>query len=203
VFSTLAPVKTISGGKYTHAWEFDSKAAVVDYIRQHLPGLPLSTVTMGIYMETWKDIPAFAPKKEPDGSFSFVRLKWPGIQAHPQVIASKDTGAFVSALVLRYPPDTHVLGASEIVTAEEYAATWGRVMGARATVKDLSEEDYTQYLPEDIKDTMLDLFKFFPEYGYAGGNSNVKTPAELGIPTTPLEDWIQGEDWSLVTNSNQ
>jgi len=80
VFSTLAPVKKISSGKYTHAWEFDSKASVVQHIREKLPQLSerLSTVTMGIYQESWKEIPTFAPLKEKDGSFSFVKLKWPG-----------------------------------------------------------------------------------------------------------------------------
>ncbi|KAF2741909.1 NAD(P)-binding protein [Sporormia fimetaria CBS 119925] len=201
VFSTLAPVTEVSGGNYTHAWEFDSKAAVQRYIEDTLPKLAerMSTVTMGVYQETWPDIPAFAPQKERDGSYMFVRLKWPGEHvAQPQVIAAEDTGAFVDALVLKHPPGTHVLGASEIVTREQYAEIWGRAMGVKTQVKDLSEEEYRKYLPDEIADTMLDLFKFFPEYGYAGGNANVKTPQELGIQTTPLEEWVKRQDWSSV-----
>jgi hypothetical protein len=199
VFSTLASVKTISGGKYTHAYEFDSKAGVEQYIQEKLPRVAerMSIVNMGIYQENWKSVPAFAPQKERDGSFTFLRLKWPGEhQTHPEVIASQDTGAFVKALVLRHPPGTHVLGASEIISRSDYAVLWGRVMGVKVAVKDVSEEEYARYVPEDIRDTMLDLFKFLPEYGYAGGNASVKTPTELGIQTTSLETFIRNENWS-------
>ncbi|KAL8768986.1 MAG: hypothetical protein Q9209_004903 [Squamulea sp. 1 TL-2023] len=201
VFSTLAGVKNISSGKYTHAYEFDSKANVEEYIRENLPSLgeKMSTVIMGIYQETWTDIPAFAPQKDDEGGFFFVRLKWPGPhQDHPQVIASRDTGAFVEALVLHHPPGTHVLGASEIIDKSDYAALWGRVLGVRASVKDVSEEVFASYVPVEIRATMLDLFKFFVEYGYAGGNPMIKTPAELGIQTTTLEEFVRDEDWSSV-----
>ena len=201
VFSTLAGVKTISGGKYTHAYEFDSKASVEKHVREKLPSLSdrMSTVVMGIYQETWNSIPAFAPQKDQDGAFFFVRLKWPGPhQSHPQVIASRDTGAFVEALVLHHPPGTHVLGASEIVHKSDYAALWGRAMGVKAGAKDVSEEVFASYVPAEIRHTMLDIFKFFAEYGYAGENPDVKTPAQLGIKTTPLEEFIRNEDWSTV-----
>ncbi len=51
VFSTLAGVKTISGGKYRHAYEFDSKASVENHVRKKLPGLSerMSSVIIGIY----------------------------------------------------------------------------------------------------------------------------------------------------------
>ncbi|KAK7752545.1 hypothetical protein SLS62_005513 [Diatrype stigma] len=202
VFSTLAPVKKISGGKYQHAYEFDSKAAIETYVRQ-LPGLRdrLSTVTMGIYQETWREIAAFRPHKQRDRTFQYVRLKCPGVyKANPEVIASRDTGAFVEALVLRNPPGTNVLGASEIVTKTDYAALWGRTMGVKALVKDIPEEEYASYVPVEIRDTMVDLVRFFSEYGYAGGNPKVKTPADLEIQTTSLEDFFRGEDWSGVLN---
>ncbi|RYP76878.1 hypothetical protein DL769_003533 [Monosporascus sp. CRB-8-3] len=201
VFSTLTAVKRISGGKYRHAYEFDSKAAVETYIRKELLGLRdrLSTVTMGIYQETWRDIPAFRPHKQQDGTFTYVRLKCPGVHdANPEVVALRDTGAFVAALVLHHPPGTDVLGASEIISKPDYATLWGRTIGVRATVKDVSEEEYVRYVPEELRDTMVDLLKFFAEYGYTGGNARVKTPMELGIETTPLEVYFRGEDWSSV-----
>ena len=79
VFSTLAAVQRISGGKYTHSYEFDSKAAAEHYMREQLPQLRtrLSTVTMGIFQETWRDIPAFRPRKQPNGTFE-VRYLLPG-----------------------------------------------------------------------------------------------------------------------------
>ncbi|KAH7394970.1 hypothetical protein DE146DRAFT_66653 [Phaeosphaeria sp. MPI-PUGE-AT-0046c] len=201
VFSTLAAVKRISGGKYKHAYEFDSKAAAEQHIRERLPEVNsrLSTVTMGIFQETWRFIPAFRPHKQSDGTFQYVRLKTSGSHlANPEVVASRDTGAFVESLVLRHPAGTDVLGASETITKDDYAALWGRTMGVETEVKDISEEEYVKYLPEGFEVTVVDDFRFFAEYGYAGGNPEVKTPVELGIETTSLENFFRGEDWSAV-----
>ncbi|KAK8096202.1 nitrogen metabolic regulation nmr [Apiospora kogelbergensis] len=201
VFSTLAAVQKISGGKYKHAYEFDSKATAEEYMREELPAISdrLSTVTMGIFQETWKDIPAFRPHRKPDGTFEYVRLAVAGShEANPEVVASKDTGAFVEALILHHPAGTDVLGASEIITKPDYAALWGRTMGVQAAVRDVSEEEYVKYIPEGMETTLLDDLRFFAEYGYAGGNPKVKTPEELGIKTTTLEEFFRGEDWSAV-----
>ena len=201
VFSTLAAVQRISGGKYTHAYEFDSKASAERYMRERMPELRnrLSTVTMGIFQETWRDIPAFRPRKLQDGTFEYVRLETSGPNlANPEVVATRDTGAFVEALVLHHPAGTDVLGASEIITKPDYAALWGRTLGVEATVRDVSEEEYVNYLPEWFETTVVDDVRFFAEYGYAGGNPKVKTPAELGIKTTSLEEFFRDEDWSAV-----
>ncbi|KAK8021908.1 hypothetical protein PG990_007046 [Apiospora arundinis] len=201
VFSTLAAVREISGGKYRHSYEFDSKAAAERYMREELPAIRdrLSTVTMGIFQETWKDIPAFRPHRKADGTFEYVRLAVTGSHmANPEVVATRDTGAFVEALVLHHPPGTDVLGASEIITKPDYAALWARKQGVAATVRDVSEEEYVKYIPEGFEATILDDFRFFAEYGYTGGNPRVKTPAELGIKTTSLEEFFEGEDWSAV-----
>ncbi|KAL2760157.1 hypothetical protein ACRALDRAFT_2092573 [Sodiomyces alcalophilus JCM 7366] len=197
VFSTLPAVQAISGGKYKHAYEFDSKAGAESYIRERLPELRarLSTVTMGVFQENWADVAAFRPQKKPDGTFEFLRLNVPGPhQETPEVIATKDTGAFVEALVLHHPPGTDVLGASDILTKPEYAALWGRTMGVEAGARDVELEEYLRYIPEGLEETIVDDLKFFAEYGYAGGNPNVKTPAELGIKTTPLEDFFRSEE---------
>jgi hypothetical protein len=201
VFSTLAAVQRISGGKYKHAYEFDSKAGAELYMRERLPELRtrLSTVTMGIFQETWKDIPAFRPRKQPDGTFEYVRLKCSGShEENPEVVATRDTGVFVEALVLHQPAGTDVLGASEIITKSDYAALWGRTLGVEATVRDVSEGEYVKYIPEGFEATIVDDVRFFAEYGYAGGNPKVKTPAELGIATTALEEFFRNEDWSAV-----
>ncbi|KAH7029769.1 uncharacterized protein B0I36DRAFT_245992 [Microdochium trichocladiopsis] len=201
VFSTLPAVRDISRGEIVHSWEFDSKAAAEKYMRA-LPPLSrvLSTVTMGIFQETWRDIPAFRPRRRPDGTFELLRLRAAAGShvADPLVVASRDTGAFVEALVLDHPTGTDVLGASAVLSREEYAALWGRTLGVEASVRDVSEDEYRRYVPEDIQVTLLDDLKFFAEYGYTGGNAKVKLPGELGIKTTPLEEYIRAQDWSLV-----
>ncbi|KAF2265019.1 hypothetical protein CC78DRAFT_600535 [Lojkania enalia] len=149
IWSTLTGVKTISGGKYTQAYEFNSKAAVEEHIRDDLSELSkrLSTVNMGIYQENWKAFQAFSSQKESDGSFTFISLKWPGqYRALPEVFASQDTGAFVESLVLDHPRGTNALGASEIISRADYAALWGIVIGKRTTMRDVEESEYATYI---------------------------------------------------------
>ena len=98
VFSTLPAVSQISKGKCTYAYEFDAKAAAEAYIHANLPQLAekMSTVTMGNYLENWGYIPALAPQKETDGSYSFLWLDCSGEHtAHPELWAIRDAGAFV------------------------------------------------------------------------------------------------------------
>ncbi|PPJ57406.1 hypothetical protein CBER1_01403 [Cercospora berteroae] len=158
VWSTLTAIKKISGGKYTDACQFDSKAAVEDHIRENVPELSkrMSIVNMG----------------------------------------ARDSGVFVEALIRHHPPGTDVLGASEILTKDEYAQKWGRVLGVKASAKALTEEELKPLLPEGFEDEVFEWFHFVPEYGYTGGNPKVKTPQELGVKTTPLERFFESEDWS-------
>jgi hypothetical protein len=114
------------------------------------------------------------------------------------VVATRDTGVFVEALVLHQPAGTDVLGATDIITKSDYAVLWGRTLGVKATVRDVSEEEYVNYVPKGFEATIVDDLRFFAEYGYAGGNPKVKTPAELGIQTASLEDFFLSQDWSAV-----
>lgn len=197
VFSTLPAVTEISGGKYAHAHEFDSKANAEKYIRQNLPLLAqrLSTVTMGNYLENWPYITALAPQKEEDGSYSFLWLDCPGEHIeHPELWAARDAGAFVKALVLDHPAGTDVLAATAIIGSKDYAAMWSKVMGFPAVSKVVSEPEYAALVPEEIRIEFIELIKFVTEYGVG---PHIKTAAELGIQVTPLEDFIKDQRWQL------
>ena len=65
VYSALSDVKRWSGEKYTWVWHFESKARVVEYVREELPGLAgkMSTVHVGFYATNWKLHPTFGPQK--------------------------------------------------------------------------------------------------------------------------------------------
>ncbi|EGP86022.1 uncharacterized protein MYCGRDRAFT_44529 [Zymoseptoria tritici IPO323] len=146
IFSTLPGIKKWSGGKYTTAYQFDSKAAIEDHIRIDLPDLSkrLSTFAMGMYPENSRDQPYCAPHKETDGSgYYFVMLENTGEQVKfPELWCSQDAGTFVDALVRRFPPGIDVMGASEFVSKEELAARWGRSLGVKAVARPIPEKDW-------------------------------------------------------------
>ena len=56
IVSALCDVKKWSGGKYASVYHFDSKAKIVEYIRDEYPELAekMSIVQLGGYMNNWK-----------------------------------------------------------------------------------------------------------------------------------------------------
>ena len=56
VISALCDASKWSGGKYTWNYHFDSKARIVDYIREKYPehAAKMSVVQVGSYMDNWK-----------------------------------------------------------------------------------------------------------------------------------------------------
>ena len=65
VCSSLSDVKKWSNGKYTWVYHFDSKAKVVEYIKDELPELAkkMSVLQIGLYTTHWQAAPFLAPQK--------------------------------------------------------------------------------------------------------------------------------------------
>ena len=65
VCSSLSDVKKWSKGKYTWVYHFDSKAKVVEYIKDELPDLAkkMSVLQIGLYATHWQAAPFLAPQK--------------------------------------------------------------------------------------------------------------------------------------------
>lgn len=199
VYSSLSDGTKWSKGKYTGVYHYESKAKVVEYIEMSLPELAktLSTVQIGNYVTNWKMNPAFAPQKQADGSF-VIR----GVDANnvsPFVVTSKDTGAFVKALV-ELPAGTNLLGVSEFMTFKEFTELWGKTVGVRARFAQVSSSEFVAPLPEPAQRELAETMKYVQEYGWTGGDPSVKNPDEVGveIKTTKLVDYFKSEDWSSI-----
>ena len=65
ILSSLSYAKKLSKEKYTHVYHFDSKAAIVEYVREQHPKLAakMSVVQAGMYMSNWKMMPKPAKVK--------------------------------------------------------------------------------------------------------------------------------------------
>ncbi len=71
IFSTLPPVKEISGGKYTKVTPLDDKVKAEQYIR----GLPIQSAfcSPGYFMENFQSQTFLAPRQAPDGTCVLAR----------------------------------------------------------------------------------------------------------------------------------
>ena len=65
IYSALSDGSKWSKGKYTWAYHFESKAKVVEYVREELPELDakMSTVHIGFYTTNWKKLALMQPVK--------------------------------------------------------------------------------------------------------------------------------------------
>jgi hypothetical protein len=158
----------------------------------------MSTVTIGHYVTVWKLFNKLAPKLQPDGSYLLSR-NTPSDFKMPFIVAERDTGSFVKALV-DLPPNKHILGVSEEMTFPKWVEIWGHVNGVKAAYKEISRDELFEGVPEDFANEIGDGFDYFHEFGLSGGDPAVLRPDQLGvkIPLTSMEEYIRSEDWSTV-----
>ena len=204
VLSTLGDSVKWSQGEITWNLHFDGKAKYTEYLKQTYPALAAKTsyLFMGQYLSNWRNFPVFTPRKQEDGSFIMPNYLPPGYGRMPWVAPEKDAGVFAKALVLAHPARTSMLGYSQMLSSEEYCAIWGRVHGVRCTPQYLDIEGLVAGgMPEWLARETEAMGLFVAKFGQAGGDPEVREPAELGVDVkvlTSVEQAIRADDWSSV-----
>ncbi|KAF2159016.1 hypothetical protein M409DRAFT_38017 [Zasmidium cellare ATCC 36951] len=200
VFSALPDGKKWSNGKYTHFYHFDSKVDVVKAINDHFPDLAehMSLLHIGHYVENWKSSPLMAPGKDENGTYVFKRTFSPDF-AMPFIVASKDTGPYVKALV-GLPPGQNIFAVSEYMKLPDWVRQWGDVLGVKAKYQQVSDDEFFEGAPPAFKQEFVDNFHYVEDFGYTGGDPDIKTLDQIGVgvSVTSMKDYFKGEDWSSV-----
>ncbi|KAK5133191.1 hypothetical protein LTR08_008127 [Meristemomyces frigidus] len=203
VLSTLSDSENWSQGAITWNLHFDGKARYTDYLKATYPDLASRTsyLQMGSYLNNWRMGPLFAPQKQHDGSFIFPAMAVPNGKAIPYVDPPNDTGYFVKALISA-PAGTTLLGYGELMTAEQFVAAWGLVLGKEVCVQSLTEEvALAAGMPAFMAQEIGESGEYATTYGWDGGDPEVKHPADVGVDVgklTKVEDFVKHEDWSSV-----
>jgi hypothetical protein len=105
------------------------------------------------------------------------------------VVTQRDTGFFVWALV-QSPPQTHLLGYGSLIGWEEYARVWGRILNVRAEFKEVPPEEYLKgVLPEDLAREIREGHQYHAEFGWDGGDPDVKHPKDVRSPVLVRMLW--------------
>ncbi|KAF2002615.1 NAD(P)-binding protein [Amniculicola lignicola CBS 123094] len=200
IYSSLSDAKKWSGGKFTDVYHFDSKAETIRQMESRFPKLAtkMSFLQVGHYITNWKHHPTLGPQKQSDGSFLVARHSSVD-EVTPFVVANKDTGPFVHALV-EMPPGKSVHCVSEYMTWPEWTALWGEVLGVKAVYKQIGESECLLGAPEPMRKELWAAFAYTAEFGYTGGDPDVLSADQLGkkLELTSMREYIQGEDWSSI-----
>ncbi|KFZ01558.1 hypothetical protein V500_00702 [Pseudogymnoascus sp. VKM F-4518 (FW-2643)] len=197
VWSSLTGGKAISNGKYSRMWHFETKDEAARYIFEQKPELAKKTslIQLSGYAENIHSFPVFKPQKQADNSF--VLTVPISIDAPVTfLVASKDTGGFVWALVTQLPPGNNIEAYSFEISYGELLRLWGRINGVEAKAKEVSLEEYEatySYIGIEVGEVLRKT----QEYGYTNGAIK---PHDLGVdvPVTGVEDFIRGTDWTSV-----
>lgn len=169
IFSTLPPVKEISGGKYTKVTPFDAKAKA----ERHIRGLPIKSAfySPGFFMENFQSQAFLAPRQVPDGTWVMVRNIPPKTQI-PLIDAVGDTGKFVGAILAE--PDKYegktFCAATALYSLEEIVAIMSKATGQTVIYKQIPHEDFRKSLPFE-PDIFVEAFGYQEEFGYFGSDS--------------------------------
>ncbi|KXH30423.1 hypothetical protein CNYM01_00591 [Colletotrichum nymphaeae SA-01] len=218
IWSTLSATRKWSGGKFQNVYHFDSKAAVVDHVRNQLPDLykKTSMLQLGLFMTNWKFGPVNIPwVKRRDGT---MVLRMPGELKYPiPHVLVHETGKYVKALA-QASPGTHLLAYSEFLTWPDYVSLWSRMTGVPAVFESITMDDMDKLASGGFGLEIGEMHAYSMEFGYWGNDPSVIYPEQVGAlwlrfpnetkltviiiqlglkgELTTVANYIKGEDWS-------
>jgi hypothetical protein len=187
VYSALPPANKHSKGKYSPS-HMDSKAAIVEYIGNHLDLVKkASFIYLGAYNTNKLNFPTLDPAS---GKYTFVlsvkyETRWPIIDP------KTSTGPLVHALILE-PAGTNLLAydTNSYLSVGEIKDLWSRVSGKEAIFVEVNIE--AMHEKTGIPIEILDAPGFISEFGYLGGVGKYIEPGELKekAVTKSFEVWL-------------
>lgn len=192
VYSALGPMKAASDGKYPHAYHWETKASIVNYIEEEQP--QVAEKTSYVYIGAYIDNRLLYPKLDTStGEYSLV-LPGKSQTMFPIIDTAQSTGPFVKALIEGEAPGTKLLAYDSYMSVGEVVDVWSRVTGkpARFVGSTIEEMRKLTGLPAEI----LDGPAFIDEFGYTAGIANVIGPDALKtkVETRGFEEWLRTKD---------
>ena len=92
--------------------------------------------------------------------------------------AVRDTGAFVKAL-LQAPPGKNVLGYGSLISKNNFMRLWSSILNVEGVFKQVSEEEFDEKFPEEMRKEVAEASEYAAEFGYAGGDPSVVHPRDV------------------------
>ncbi|KAK7985009.1 hypothetical protein PG988_002631 [Apiospora saccharicola] len=188
IWSSLYNVNKLSKGALPHAYHFDSKATVEEYIREQ--GIPAAFFMPGFYMS---NLPGGNFRKSADDGTWTLGLPFPG-QTQIPMYHSGDTGKYVKAMVLNRDAvqGKRFLAATSYMTANQIVADFQKLFPAQtARYFDLPKDTFFAAIkgagmPDFVVEELYENMRLMSDFGYYGGDSLDWTH---GLIEDPLTTW--------------
>ena len=206
VYSALGPMAAASGGRYTHSYHWEAKAAVVQYVEESPkesaePAAAAATALLRdrasfVYAGGYTTNAFLYPTLDPRSGEYVAMLPMRRDARIPVIDAAASMGGFVRALVEDEPAGTKLLAYDCYPTVGEMVVAWSRVTKRPARHVQLSLDamrDLTG-LPLEV----LDGPAFLDEYDYVAGVDGVIEPHQLkkAVKAKSFEEMLRQRDVS-------
>lgn len=164
IYSTVPYAAKISSGKYPVS-SFDVKNEVKAYI-QTLP-IKSAFFSPGGFMQNY--LGQMAPQPGPDGTLALTSFVGPETD-WPLIDIATDTGKFVGAMLAQ--PDKfvgkEVCAATKMYSMTELVTAMSKVAGKEVKYQQVPKDVFANFLPEAIREVMLNMYSYIEEFGYFG-----------------------------------
>ncbi|RAL01333.1 hscarg dehydrogenase [Aspergillus ibericus CBS 121593] len=158
---------------------FDSKAAAEGYLRS-LP-IKVSVFLPGVFMQNFETFMKPTPCPSGDGSW-VVSCVVDGAKKLPMVDAAGDMGAYVVPLLLGEGEGVgKTYASSGVWSFQEMVEVMGRVSGRKVRYERLDEKVYAGFMPGTMGPKVVEMFRFYDEVGYYGGDEEGKVKETLRV----------------------
>ncbi|KAI0430379.1 hypothetical protein F5Y09DRAFT_356012 [Xylaria sp. FL1042] len=189
IYSALGPMNVASKGKYPTSYHWETKAAVVEYIKKEQPNL--ANKTSFIYLGAYATNAFLMPKPNAENGTYDVIVPCSGKTRFPIIDETKSTGEFVRALVEDEGPGVKLLAYDSYLTIEQAIEAWSKVTGKLAKLTSLSLEETHKLtgVPYEV----LWGPAFIEEFGYMAGVDGFIEPFQLQnkLTTPSYEEWLE------------
>ena len=201
IYSALGPMKKHSRGRFSHSYHWESKASIVEYIKNEQP--ELAKKTSFIYPGAFTTNPMMTPRLDPtSGKYTFV-LPASAKMRMPIIDPRMSTGPFVRALVETEDAGTTLLAYDSYLTMEELVQVWSRVIGQEVNFVSMTTQAMHELIGLPLE--ALEAPGFIEEFGYMGGVENAIEPHQLKskVQTPSFEEWLTKSDWKAMLTAAQ
>ncbi len=168
---------------------------ICDYIKEQYPDLKTIFVALGSYMQNWGTF--IKASKLEDGTIVFSLPLDQKAKFH--LVDVNDLGPVVRE-ILENPEKfvgQTIRICGEEISFEDISRTFTKVTGIPAISKTLTPEEYRanlSWLPKNALDIILDMFKWYEEYGLFGKDKDWKNGQKIKKLNT-FEEWLKKTGW--------
>ncbi|TQV93277.1 NmrA-like family protein [Cordyceps javanica] len=198
VLSVLQDTRALSGGKYARVHHFEAKARAEAYVRETHPDLwsRTSSYVPGWFLSNILPGGMGQPQKSDDGTLLFA----PGIKPTTRVpvfAAEEDSGPIVESLVREPTAGKKVVGERASMTFAEFLDLFARTTGRRAAYAAWPTDPAELPFPPFLREPLLEMTRFWDEFGYLGGDASVISPKDLTYPPVleTVEQYLEKKNW--------